>query len=67
MASARDDYIRPVGFATEPHLQRQRWVGRIFLVLLVIFIGWLLVYRVVSPSDNGNTPSNQRSTLPAPG
>ncbi len=66
MTSSRDDYIPPVGFAREPHAERRRWLGRILLSVLVVFIVWLLVYRVINPSDTNDRPNISKTTLPAP-
>jgi hypothetical protein len=47
----REEYVSPVGFAKEPSEERRRWIGRIFLIALVLFIGWLLVNRVINPPE----------------
>lgn len=56
----REEYVSPVGFAKEPAEERRRWIGRIFLVLLLAFLGWIVWARIVNPQDEGN------SRLPAP-
>ena len=63
----REQYVPPVGFAKEPSEERRRWIGRVFLVLLLAFIAWLLFYRVFSPgSDNENPtlPGNSQTVIP---
>jgi hypothetical protein len=63
----REEYVSPVGFAKEPFEERRRWIGRILLFVLVVFIAWLLVYRVFSPFDEGNPglgPEQQQTILP---
>jgi len=64
----REEYVSPVGFAKEPSEERRRWIGRIFLVILLAFVVWLLLYRVFSPFDEGNPSLNQQqqTVLPAP-
>ena len=65
----REEYTSPVGFAKEPSEERRRWIGRIILILLIVFVLWLFVYRVLSPSqDTGNPtiPGGQTTVLPAP-
>ena len=64
----REEYVSPVGFAKEPSEERRRWVGRVLLIALVIFVGWLLVYRVLNPSDDQSPliqPQQQDTVLPA--
>ena len=63
----REEYVSPVGFAKEPYEERRRWIGRILLFALVVFIGWLLIYRVFNPFDQGNPglgPTQQETILP---
>ena len=64
----REEHVSPVGFAKEPSEERRRWFGRILLGLLLVFVIWLLVYRVFSPSDDGNpvlnSPQQQETLLP---
>jgi hypothetical protein len=63
----REEYVSPVGFAKEPSEERRRWIGRILLFALVVFIGWLLVFRVLNPFDDGNPgpgPEQQQTILP---
>jgi uncharacterized membrane protein len=67
----REEYVSPVGFAKEPSEERRRWIGRIFLILLVVFVVWLFLYRVLNPADEGNPvlnggPQQQETVLPAP-
>lgn len=57
----------PVGFAKEPSEERRRWIGRIFLALLLIFLVWILVTRVINPpQENPLIPSPEQSELPGP-
>lgn len=60
---SREEYIAPVGFAREPVAERRRWIGRIFLLVIVVALTWLLWNRVIHPSDSGPTP-NPTSQLP---
>lgn len=62
----REEYVSPVGFAKEPYEERRRWIGRILLLVLVLFIAWLFLYRVWSPFDSGNRlgPEQQETILP---
>ena len=39
----REEYVSPVGFAKEPSEERRRWIGRVLLIALVIFVAWLLL------------------------
>jgi hypothetical protein len=63
----REEHVSPVGFAKEPSEERRRWIGRIFLILLVAFVAWLFLYRVLNPADDGNPVLNpggqQQETL----
>ncbi|MFY9588264.1 MAG: hypothetical protein WAT66_12495 [Actinomycetota bacterium] len=63
----REEYVSPVGFAKEPSEERRRWIGRIFLIALVLFIGWLLVNRVINPPAETPQIGNQieETTIPA--
>jgi hypothetical protein len=61
----REEYVTPVGFAKEPAEERRRWIGRIFLILLVGFLGWLVLARIISPPDDGN-PTIPTEQLPGP-
>jgi hypothetical protein len=63
----REEYVSPVGFAKEPSEERRRWIGRIFLIALVLFIGWLLVNRVINPPAENPQIGNQieETTIPA--
>jgi hypothetical protein len=67
LVSVREDYVSPVGFAKEPSEERRRWFARVLLIALVVFVGWLLLYRVIHPADEGNPtlPTNQETTIPA--
>jgi hypothetical protein len=63
----REEYVSPVGFAKEPFEERRRWIGRILLLILVVFIAWLLIYRVFNPFDQGNPglgPQQEQTILP---
>ena len=63
----REEYVSPVGFAKEPSEERRRWIGRILLLALLIFVVWLLLYRVFNPFDQGDpgliSPQQQQQTL----
>jgi hypothetical protein len=63
----REEFTSPVGFAKEPSEERRRWVGRVLLIALVIFVGWLFVYRVLNPADESPVlpQQTQESFLPA--
>jgi len=66
----REEYVSPVGFAKEPSEERRRWIGRILLLALLVFVAWLVVFRVISPFDSGNpslTPQQQETILPGGG
>lgn len=56
--------MSPVGFAREPGTERRRWIGRIFLAILLALILWLLVNRVFKPPATQG-PIPQQSQLPA--
>ena len=60
----REEYVSPVGFAKEPSEERRRWIGRIFLIALVLFIGWLLVNRVINPPEENPTLPQIEETVP---
>ncbi|MGH2784592.1 MAG: hypothetical protein ACRDJ1_04990 [Actinomycetota bacterium] len=60
-----EEYVSPVGFATEPVEERRRWIGRIFLVLLIGFLGWIVWARIINPPEEGN-PRVPVPELPAP-
>lgn len=64
----REEYVSPVGFAKEPSEERRRWIGRILLLVLLVFVAWLLIYRVLDPFDQGNPrlPQQQQTVLPGP-
>lgn len=68
MYDSREDYTPPVGFAREPSEERRRWFGRLFTLIVVVFIVWLAWTRVFSPpEDNPRIPSiSEQSELPAP-
>ena len=50
----REEYLPPVGFAKEPAEERRRWIGRVLLAALLVFIGWLAFERVINPPEEGN-------------
>jgi hypothetical protein len=60
----REEYNAPVGFAKEPSEERRRWFGRILLILLVVFVVWLLVYRVLNPADDTSPVLPQQTQEP---
>ncbi len=63
----REEYVPPVGFAKEPSEERKRWIGRILLGLLLAFIVWLFVTRVINPPEEiQRLPTPQESQLPGP-
>ncbi|MFP5224500.1 MAG: hypothetical protein ACLGH3_02910 [Actinomycetota bacterium] len=66
MLADREDYNGPVEFAREPAGERRKWVGRFFLALVVAGIFWLMVNRVLSPSDDTRRPNPTEETLPGP-
>lgn len=61
----REEYVSPVGFATEPAEERRRWIGRIFLALLIAGLLWIVAFRIISPQEEGN-PRLPSQELPAP-
>lgn len=65
MLQEREEYLSPVGFATEPAGQRSKWFGRAVLALLVVGIGWLLINRVLTPPSD-STPVAPVPELPGP-
>ncbi len=65
----REQYVSPVGFAKEPAEERRRWIGRIFLLALVVALAWLIWYGVITPpggEEPGLTPQNEQPVLPGP-
>jgi hypothetical protein len=63
----REEYLPPPGFAKEPAEERRRWIGRFFLLALLIFIGWLAITRVISPPEDSQLPTQQEEPiLPGP-
>jgi hypothetical protein len=63
----REEYVSPVGFAKEPSEERRRWIGRVFLFLLLVFIVWLLVFRVFTPFTDESpnlVPDTNETVLP---
>lgn len=61
----REEYVRPVGFAKEPAEERRRWLGRILLIVLVLFLAWIVWARIINPPEEGN-PRIPTQELPAP-
>jgi hypothetical protein len=61
----REEHVSPVGFAKEPSEERRRWIGRIFLVALIAFLGWIVWARILNPVEEGN-PRLPAPELPAP-
>ena len=63
----REEYVSPVGFAKEPSEERRRWIGRILLLALLVFVVWLLLYRVFNPFNQGDPglipPQQQQQTI----
>jgi hypothetical protein len=66
MLADREDYNRAVNLATEPAGERRKWIGRFFLALVVAGIFWLMVNRVLNPSDDTRTPRPTEEVLPGP-
>lgn len=66
MIFAREEYITPVGFAREPGDERRRWIGRFFLLLIVLGLGWLMYNRVIHPPDDTRPPPGVEQQLPDP-
>ena len=62
----REEYVSPVGFAKEPSEERRRWIGRTILILLVVFIFWLFVNRVINPPAETPQIGNQIEETPIP-
>lgn len=61
----RDDYVPAVGFAREPMADRRRWIGRVFILVIVGALVWLLFNRVFFPQDDLQ-PRVTTSQLPGP-
>jgi len=62
----REQYVTPVGFAKEPVEERRRWIGRILLFVLVAFILWIAVTKVINPPrDENPTVPTHRTEIPA--
>ena len=61
----REEHVSPVGFAKEPVEERRRLIGRIFLVLLIGFLGFIVWARIINPPEEGN-PRLPTPELPAP-
>jgi hypothetical protein len=59
-----EEYTTPVGFAREPAKERKRWIGRIFLALLVAGLAYVLFTRVISPPTTVTNPQPTTSQLP---
>jgi len=59
-----EEYTTPVGFAREPAKERKRWIGRIFLALLIAGLAYVLFTRVISPPTTVTNPVPTTSTLP---
>jgi hypothetical protein len=64
VALPHEEYITPVGFAREPAKERKRWIGRIFLALLIAALAYVLVTRVISPPSTVTNPQPTASVLP---
>jgi hypothetical protein len=63
----REEYLPPPGFAKEPAEERRRWIGRILLAALLVFIGWLALERVINPPEDSPGPTQQEEPiLPGP-
>jgi hypothetical protein len=63
----REEYLPPAGFAKEPAEERRRWIGRILLAGLLLFIVWLALTRVISPPEDTRGPIQQEEPiLPGP-
>lgn len=57
-----EEYVAPVGFAREPVVERRRWIGRLFLAIVVVLLLYLVFTRVIHVTDT--QPTIQQSTLP---
>jgi len=64
MALPHEEYITPVGFAREPAKERRRWIGRIFLALLIAALAYVLFTRVINPPSTVVNPLPVQSSLP---
>ncbi|HVL32776.1 MAG TPA: hypothetical protein VM600_04260 [Actinomycetota bacterium] len=63
----REDYVPPVGFASEPIAERRRWIGRFFLLLVIVGLGYIVVNRVINPQDDvQQRPPTTATRLPGP-
>ena len=62
----REEYVSPVGSAKEPSEERRRWIGRIFLIVLVLFLVWLAWTRIINPPEETNPRIGTEQELPGP-
>lgn len=65
MLQEREDFHAAVAAAREPAGERRKWFGRALLALLVAGIGWLMINRVLTPSDQVQQAPTE-SVLPGP-
>jgi len=65
MSRARENYTPIVGFAREPAAEVRRWIGRLFLLLVIILLGFILLTRVINPREDEPAITNE-TELPAP-
>lgn len=64
----REEYVPPVGFASEPAERRKHWIARAVTAALLVFVAWLAVTRVFNaPTDPTFNPNPvESSPLPGP-
>lgn len=66
MSRLDEGYLPPVGFASEPSTDRRRWIGRVLLAILVLFLCWMLVTRVINTPDEQPSTGTTEGPLPDP-
>ncbi|TMK83685.1 MAG: hypothetical protein E6G46_02730 [Actinobacteria bacterium] len=63
MTLPHEEYITPVGFAREPSKERRRWIGRIFLGLLIAGLAYVLFTRVINPPTQITNPTPSTASI----